>query len=482
MEEKEFAYENLTCCSLELFWKDRNKENDANNSYKYQLFQKEEKIRTLIYKGRGSRFEVINLKPNTTYIFKLKIFKSNKYIEKKKFEVTTLRAPPAILSENSDQIANGAKIEMTDNLTESQKKIINACNKLIFEEKEGNIIKGDFDGVEIKITNVIENNININFISFDIKSNYFEDFFNKFVEECENDIIIPLHFIIPKLPTILIFDLLKKGPIILTGKRMGGVIASSLAFYIMYVAKIKKLEINYGNPFIKQEANCIGVVTFASPIFLNNLTVGLKMKEFAPYFINIKEEFDFVPEIVDLINKKEQYYKNLLNIIQKTEFDEKELNFLKNYLSKKNKIIHEYKKIPFGNYYKLETNSFSLIKVNEYSFKKFYNIITSDSVNSITNKIQYEQLSINMEIKFDKLSLKYLENKELPLEYVKIIRRIKETENKVNLTKGIIKFKLNLVDHNIISPDIINKMILISSSNKKYEIIIKIYIMKMMLI
>ena len=133
MEEKEFAYENLTCCSLELFWKDRNKENDANNSYKYQLFQKEDKIRTLIYEGRSTRFEVINLKPNTTYIFKLKIIKSNKYIEKKKFKVTTLKALPAILSENSDQIAIGTKIEKTDNLTESQKKIIDVCNQLIFE-------------------------------------------------------------------------------------------------------------------------------------------------------------------------------------------------------------------------------------------------------------------------------------------------------------------------------------------------------------
>ena len=473
MEEKEFVFENLTCCSIEFFWKDRNKENDANNSYDYQLYQKEDKNRTLIYEGKDTRFEVINLKPNTKYIFKLKTLKSQKCIEKKKIEVTTLKAPSAILSENSDQTAIGEGIEKTENLIESQKKIINACNKLIFEEKDDNIIKGDFDGIEIKIANLFENNININFISFDIKSNYFNDFFNQFVDECENDVLIPLHFIIPKLPTILILDLLKKGPVILTGKRMGGVIASSLAFYIMYVEKIKKLEINYGNPFIKQEKNCIGVVTFGSPLFLNNLTVGIKMKKFAPYFINIKEEFDFVPEIVDLINKKEQYYKNLMNIIQKTEFNEEELNFLKIYLSKKNKIIHDinkYGKIPFGNYYKLETTNFSLIKVNEYSFMKFYNFITSDLVNSISNKIHYEKLSINIQIDFYISALEFLENKELQLEYVKIIRRIKEEENKINLTKGIIKFGLTLVNHNIISPDIINKIILISSTNKKYEI------------
>ena len=75
VEEKEFAFENLTCCSIEFFWKDRNKEYDANNSYDYQLYQKEDKSRTLIYEGKEPRFEVKNLKPNTKYIFKLKTFK-----------------------------------------------------------------------------------------------------------------------------------------------------------------------------------------------------------------------------------------------------------------------------------------------------------------------------------------------------------------------------------------------------------------------
>ena len=101
---------------------------------------------------------------------------------------------------------------------------------------------------------------------------------------------------------------------------------------------------------------------------------------------------------------------------------------------------------------------------------KFYNFITSDLVNSISNKIHYEKLSINIQIDFYISALEFLENKELQLEYVKIIRRIKEEENKINLTKGIIKFGLTLVNHNIISPDIINKIILISSTNKKYEI------------
>ena len=68
---------------------------------------------------------------------------------------------------------------------------------------------------------------------------------------------------------------------IFTGKRMGGVIASSLAFYILYKGKLMNKD--YGNAFITKEKNCIGVVTFGSSSFLTNLTAGYKMKEFTSY-------------------------------------------------------------------------------------------------------------------------------------------------------------------------------------------------------
>ena len=84
-----------------------------------------------------------------------------------------------------------------------------------------------------------------------MESYYFYEFFKQYIKECDTNIIIPCHFIIQKLPTILIFNLLEKSSIIFTGKRMGGVIASSLAFYIMYIGK--SMNINYNNAFLKNE-------------------------------------------------------------------------------------------------------------------------------------------------------------------------------------------------------------------------------------
>lgn len=275
MEDKEFYLKNISCCSAELHWKDKNKEKDANDSYEYKLKQKEGNNFIEIYRGKENKFEVTNLIPNKDYTFKLKILESKKIISQMIINIKTLNPPLAILSEKSDEIANGKNTDFVDKLTNSQIDIMNNCSKLIFSNEE-NVVKGDFDGIEIKITNEKENNINIHYISFDVKPNYFESFFNKFIEECENDIIIPCHFIIQKLPTILIFNLLEKGPVILTGKRMGGVIASSLAFYVFYIGKLLNIDINFGNAFKKREKNCIGVVTFGSPSFLNNLATGMK--------------------------------------------------------------------------------------------------------------------------------------------------------------------------------------------------------------
>ena len=136
--------------------------------------------------------------------------------------------------------------------------------------------------------------------------------------------MIPCHFIIPKLPTIFIFDLLEKSSIIFTGKRMGGVIASSLVFYIIYIGKT--MNINYGNALIKSEKKNIGVVTFGSPSFLANLAVGVKMEKLSSYFYHVKEEYDFIPEIIDYIshencfdnnNKylKDINFKDLINVL-----------------------------------------------------------------------------------------------------------------------------------------------------------------------
>ena len=469
-KEKDFSYKNLTCCTVVIYWKDINKEKNINESHNYELYIQEDKEPHLIYRGKKTEFEVINLKPKKTYIFKLKIIKENKYIYKKTISVITCEAPHAIISEHSDKIANGENINIIDNITENQKNIINNCSKLIFEEKDDNIIKGNFNGIEIKIANTMENNTSVNYISFEIKSD-FEKIFRQFIKEYENNILIPSHFIIKKLPTILILNLIEKGTVILTGKRMGGVIAASLAFDLFYIEKEKKMNLNFTNPFKNIENNGIGVVTFGSPIFLKALYAGIQIKEFTPNFIHIKEEFDYIPEIIDSMNINSKFLNELMTIIQKTDYDENEIKLVKNILRKKNKVLdnngNNYQKIPFGFYYKLETKNLSLIRINEKNFKNFYYSLSSENIDSIPNKSQYSRLSLKSIAKFDKLILEFLEKKEgMQIEYAKILRRIKESDSKLNTIKGIIKFKLDKNDHNAITPDIINKITLIPESQE----------------
>ena len=226
--------------------------------------------------------------------------KENVFLE----EVTTLISPPCILSEKSVDIVNKKTFETLNNiLNDQQTNIIKDCSKLVFEKIQNNVLKGYFNGIEIKITH--EEIKNIYYISFDIESGYFEDFSKRFIKECNNKIKIPCHFIIQNLPTILFFNLIEKGSVIFTGKRLGGVIASSLAFYILYIGKsINKI---FGNTFLREDNNSknnIGVVTFGSPSFLTNLYVAVEMKEITTYFYHIKEEFDYIPEILDFLEEK----------------------------------------------------------------------------------------------------------------------------------------------------------------------------------
>ena len=334
-----FRAENISCCSLELLWKDKNREENANNSYEYKLYKNDNKI----YQGKNTSFEVIDLNPNETYTFKIKIMKSEKQTDVKAIHVTALKAPISLISQNSIKIANGKNIKYNNELSEIQKNIFKNCSKLIFDENEKNLIKGNFDGIEIKITH--EDKANIYYISFDIDDNYFEEFYYKYIEECNKDIIIPCHFIIEKLPTILIINLIENGSVILTGKRMGGIIASSLAFYLLYLQKLLNKE-NYGNIFLKNKRNCIGVVTFGSPSFLNKLSNAVDMKEFIPYFYNIKEEFDFFPGIFDYVNKNNS--DKLLNIFQKIKLEPQDKEIINNNIKNIIKDLHKSKKIPFG--------------------------------------------------------------------------------------------------------------------------------------
>ena len=300
------------------------------------------------------------------------------------------------------------EIEENFTLIDYKKDIIHNCSQLIFQENNEKALVGDFNGIEIKIANTID----ICYISFDIKPNYFKEFFKQFVEEWTKNIITPCHFVIPKLPTILIFNLLEKGPVILTGKRMGGVIASSLAFYILYFGK--QFNYNYDNIFLKKKKNCLGVVTFGSPSFLTNLTIGKENKGLTSYFYHIKEEFDFIPAIIDFINKNHNY-KDIEELFQKNEMTKGDENKLFDFINKNNltkdkliETIKEYRKVPFGTFFMMKSSDSSLIFQNKYAFDNFYYYKLFNS-NKISNLSIYKNLLSN--IQFQKESLKALEIK-----------------------------------------------------------------------
>ena len=402
--KNDFYDKNLSFFSVELYWKDENTDKNSDNSYKYELYQKEGGDHFLtnfflfkkIYEGKNTNYKVTQLNPDETYTFKLNIIKDGKSVEERKITITTLYHSSAIISENSIKIAKGEVIKYSHKLNDLEKTIIRNCSNLIFEENDAIAIKGDFNGIEIKITHDDENNIY--YISFDIKSGYLEEFYNRYAEESKNNVIIPSHFILEKLPNILILNLLEKGAVIFTGKRMGGIIASSLAFYILFFEKlINKNGNNYNNAFKGLEKKSMGVVTFGSPSFLFNLNIGYKMKEFVSYFINIKEEFDYFPALIDFINfrmfrkidsslflnevelKKEvNYYpKTFITISQKMNLDNREKIYLYEYsqdigftLENLKDDIKEFKTIPFGYYYMIKGLDFE--PKYEYNFNEFY--------------------------------------------------------------------------------------------------------------
>ena len=137
--EEDIYFEKLTCCSLELHWKGKNNIKNPLNLYEYELYRKEGEDNFFnfssfekIYKGKNNNYEIINLKPNTTYTFKLTVMKGGKLVEEKKFSVKTLKSPSAILSEYSMRIANGEKIKYTKKLFDYQKRFIKNCIRLIF--------------------------------------------------------------------------------------------------------------------------------------------------------------------------------------------------------------------------------------------------------------------------------------------------------------------------------------------------------------
>ena len=334
-DNRDFYCSCCSCCFVVLNWKDKNAEEKVDY-YQYKLEQKlgKETLFTsklsynLIYMGKDLSYEVTDLEPNNEYTFKLKIKKYETTIEEKNICIKTLKSPLAVLSENSVKIANNGKIINKINLSNSDKQIISNCSKFIFGKNNENVIEADFEAIKMKITQ--EKESNIYYISFDVVYEFFNDFISNFIQESENNLIIPCHSIVQNLPTILIFNILEKGPVIFTGKRMGGVIASSLAFYILYIGQ--SININYGNTFEKKEKNCIGVVTFGSPSFLTNMIAAVKMMKFTPYFYHIKEEFDYIPGIIDFINK-EAINISILNIFNKMKLNLVDKKMLVKFLS-----------------------------------------------------------------------------------------------------------------------------------------------------
>ena len=472
-----FYADKISCFSLELHWKKDNKSNDIS----YEVHQREGEDNSLtnifkfqkIYQGSNNNYIVTDLKPDETYTFKLKKIKSGKSVKETFTTVKTLICPKAVLSEKSIEIANnGGNVDFKNDLSDAQKKLIRICSKLNFEENDTNVIKGDFNGIIIKLS--FEKQSGIYFISFDISYDYYAEFLKLCLKERENNsnLIIPCYFIIQQLPAILILNLLEKFPVIFTGKRMGGVIASSLAFYILYVTNILNSEnVNYGNTFIKREKNCLGVVTFGSPCFLRDIKAAFDMRKLSSYFYHIKDKFDFIPEIIDFINF-DKIDENIIScdILNKNKLDNNEIKFLDKFwksldCSEKN-INKKIKNYPFGYYYEMEKSNFSLNPINENSFEEYYYNKIFNTPFRPSNLENYKNLYSSLNSNFSKETLSYLENKNFELETIKIIRRRTKSEN----VKGILKFKLVKFGNNIISPDIIKEIKLYSSNNEEFTI------------
>ena len=154
VENITFECKNITCCSLELNWFYKS---STINSYK--IYQKEGGNHYLtnywyfqvIYEGKDKKLEIRNLKPNQEYTFKLEI--NTKESRETKIIVTkTLKAPPAIISDKSLEIANGEITEEKSRLEDYQKNMIKNCSKLIFGDNDDNVLLGVFDGISIKLT------------------------------------------------------------------------------------------------------------------------------------------------------------------------------------------------------------------------------------------------------------------------------------------------------------------------------------------
>ena len=262
---------NKTCSSINLLLK--NSIFFKQEDIIYELYQKEGNDNIFgigfekIYEGSNNTFEAIGLKQKHKYTFKLKIKNSNNDSDGK-IEVETLSAPPALLSNDSLDIANG---RITDNikiLSEKEKAIIAHCSSIVFEKNYSVGINGTIEGIIIKILHSKLDNTDIYYLSFDLEKEYFNDFVKKLIEDSDNNTNLLCNFIFNKIPTYFIFNLLKKGAVIFTGKLFGGVIASSIAFSILYMGK--KINKNYSNIFKNCGKNHIGVVTFGSPSFINN--------------------------------------------------------------------------------------------------------------------------------------------------------------------------------------------------------------------
>lgn len=113
----------------------------------------------------------------------------------------------------------------------------------------------------------------------------------------------------------------------------------------------------------------------------------------------------------------------------------------------------------------MKSSDKSLIFQNIKTFDDFYYLKLFNS-SKISHLTIYKNLS--SKIKFQKESLTLLENENNQLESIKIIRRNhkKFKENIFYSMKGIIKIKLSSFENNIITPDLISQIELISNDSR----------------